>query len=124
MGNLVQAHVLGLEYKGPGSACTSDCSCFQTWLKSYPQLTEHLLVVSGLRYNRQECTFRCCTTCPTNTALDGLNKTPRDDPKLEVLHFTSGNSRGAVRHFLQERVAARDDVSRFMQERVPDKLPR
>merc|ERR1712061_565742 len=90
----------------------------ENWVQTYPGLQAHLHVVSGIRYNRQECTFRCCTSCPTNTAVEGLNKRPRDDPELEVLHFTSGNSRYAVKNFLQERVAARDVVKEFVASRV------
>jgi len=115
--SLVRTHVEG------GSRCKSECNCLQEWLKSDPELKQRLLVVSGLRYNRQECTFRCCTACPTNTALDGLNQTPRDDPTMEVLHFVSGNSRGSVRHFLQERVAGREVAKQFVAERVPDRCP-
>merc|ERR1719282_651390 len=119
--NLVQAHMQGPKYVGPGSACVSDCHCFQTWVKTYPNLEQHLLIASGLKYNRQECTFRCCTACPTNTALDGLNKRPYDDPELDVLHFTSGNSRGAAKKMLQNRTNGKDDVKKFMIERFPDK---
>merc|ERR1711924_167307 len=97
-----------------------DCDCLQKWDRTYPRLSERLLVVSGTRFNRQECTFRCCTSCPTNTAVEGLSARPHDDPELEVLHFTSGNSRYAVKTFLQERVAARDAVKEFVASRRPD----
>mmetsp|Transcript_38568 Transcript_38568/g.81978 ORF Transcript_38568/g.81978 Transcript_38568/m.81978 type:complete len:535 (+) Transcript_38568:156-1760(+) len=121
--NLVQAHKQGQQYKGPGGPCNGDCHCFESWVQTYPQLKEHLLVVSGLRYNRQECTFRCCTSCPTNTALPGLDKRSWNDPELEVLHFASGNSRGAAVKILKGRRPQQDDVKQFLLERVPDTLP-
>merc|ERR1712039_495145 len=117
------AHMQGPEYKGPGSHCQSDCHCFESWLHTYPQLKKHLLVVSGTRYNRQECTFRCCTSCPTNTAKAGLSDRPYNDSELEILHFASGNSRGAVKHFLQGRWQQQEEVAQFLRDRVPDVLP-
>merc|ERR1712129_505028 len=98
---LKQSHLLGPEYKGHGSNCSSACDCFRSWVQTYPDLNDHFLVVSGTRYNRQECTFRCCTSCSTNTVVDALSKRrvqghsltyrPYDDPKLEILNFASGN---------------------------------
>merc|ERR1711972_1258967 len=120
---MVQAHAEGSIYKGPGEPCNSDCHCMENWVKTYPGLKAHLHVVSGIRYNRQECTFRCCTACPTNTAIEGLNKRPWRDPELEILHFASGNSRGAAVDILKDRRPYQQIVDQFLRQRVRDVVP-
>merc|ERR1712203_375317 len=100
--NLVHAHMQGPSYKGPGEPCLkTECDCFKSWMETYPHLNEHLLVVSGTRYSRQECTFRCCAACELNRAVAGLKGRPVDDPSMEILHFTSSDSRGHVQQFLR-----------------------
>lgn len=128
--DLLQSHLVGPEHKGPGHHCTSACECFHSWLGVYPKLDNHLLVVSGTRYNRQECTFRCCTSCSTNTVVESLSKRrvlhdsltyePYEDPNLEILHFASGNSRGSVHNFFSRKRQHHLSVEEFLRERTPD----
>jgi len=91
--SIVQAHIWGHNYTGPGSKCfDNEQLCLSASVTAYPGLKDKLLVASGGRWNRHPCAFS-----PKGCKAGKIDRVPSFDPQLQVVHFMGGAKSAAHR---------------------------